>query len=68
MHLASTNKTARRPHRFTDMQEQVKGTALVVPSLSSENRDYLPVDLVPNGVIIGSKAFALYGAPLRLCP
>ena len=35
-----------------------------MPRVSSENRDYLPVDLVTGDRIIGDRNFALYDAPL----
>nr|WP_017304911.1 type IIL restriction-modification enzyme MmeI [Spirulina subsalsa] len=40
------------------------GNALVVPRVSSENREFLPVGLVQGGTIIGDRNFALYDAPL----
>ena len=36
----------------------------MVPRVSSENRDYLPVGVLPTGYIIGDRNFALYDAPL----
>jgi hypothetical protein len=38
--------------------------AIVVPRVSSENRDYLPVDLMRGGPIIGDKCYALYDVPI----
>jgi hypothetical protein len=35
-----------------------------VPAVSSENRPYLPVGLLPSDAIIYAKAFAIYDAPL----
>jgi hypothetical protein len=36
----------------------------VVGGASSENRDYLPVDLLPKGYIVSNLAFGLFDAPL----
>lgn len=37
---------------------------MIVPSVSSESRPYLPVGLLPPGTIVSNLAFALYDAPL----
>ena len=60
-------KTARdiadRPHQF---QRMLRGTlsTLIVPSVSSESREYLPVGLIDNRSVVSNLAFALYDAPL----
>jgi hypothetical protein len=41
-----------------------KSEMLVIPVVSSENRDYLPVALLRNDSVISNKCFALYDAPL----
>ena len=41
-----------------------KEAAIVVPRVSSENREYLPVDVAAADCIIGDRNFALYDAPL----
>ena len=42
----STRAFAKLPHRFVQIAGTATKTAIVVPRVSSENRDYLPVDLV----------------------
>lgn len=37
---------------------------MIVPSVSSESRDYLPVGYMPTGTIVSNLALALYDAPL----
>lgn len=37
---------------------------VVIPRVSSENRDYLPVGLLPSSSVVGDRNFALYDAPL----
>lgn len=56
-------KLALTPYRFRDQYEAVSNL-LVVPIVSSENRQFLPIGLVNVQSIVHNKAFALYDAPL----
>lgn len=56
-------KLVDTPYRFRD-QYEAKNNLLVVPIVSSENRNYLPVDSYKSEAIVHNKAFALYDAPL----
>lgn len=60
----STRGFAEMPHRFVQIAGTAQQSAIVVPRVSSENREYLPVDLVSSECIIGDRNFALYDAPL----
>jgi hypothetical protein len=60
----STREYASSPHRFVQIAGTSKNNAIVIPRVSSENREYLPVDLVTKKAIIGDRNFALYDAPL----
>jgi hypothetical protein len=60
---AVSNGMVKRPHQFREMNEP-KSEMLVIPVVSSENRDYLPVALLGNDSVISNKCFALYDAPL----
>ena len=60
----STRDFASRPHRFVQIAGRAKETSIVVPRVSSENREYLPVGYMASGMIVSSEAFALYDAPL----
>lgn len=60
----STRAFAESPHRFVQIAGKAKKSAIVVPRVSSENREYLPVDVVTADCIIGDRNFALYDAPL----
>ncbi len=55
-------KLAHRPHRFKQVFH-AKERSILVPSVSSENRPYLPVDRVSADVIVSNLSFALYDAP-----
>ncbi len=61
---ASTRDFADLPHRFVQIAGQSEATAIVVPRVSSENRDFLPVDYLTNAYVIGDRNFALYDAPI----
>lgn len=68
MRLASsklpTQRGAQWPHRFDERRQRGDEAIIVVAAVSSENRDYLPCGLLPQGTIISNLAFALYDAPL----
>jgi len=57
------NKMAARAHQMREMNIGRMHT-IVVARVSSENRDYLPVGLMPSETIISDSNFALYDAPL----
>ena len=59
-----TKQAASTPHKFGEIRHQSSKFTIVVPRVSSENRDFLPVGLVRGGTIIGDRNFALYDAPL----
>lgn len=65
MRLASkdsgANKLADFPHQFRDFRYHEE--TLVIPSVSSENRDYIPIGYVEKGSVITNLAFAIFGAP-----
>lgn len=67
MRLASTDKSARematRSHQMREMNFGRTQT-IVMPSVSSESRPYLPVGLIDKRSTVTNLAFALYDAPL----
>ena len=60
----STQDFASMPYRFVQIAGRTENNAIVVPRVSSENRDYLPVDYLTSNFVIGDRNFALYDAPL----
>ena len=60
---AVSNGMVKRPHQFREMNNG-KETTLAIPVVSSENRDYLPIDLLSNRAVLSNKCFALFDAPL----
>lgn len=59
-----TRDTAARPHAFQQVRQIGNEVPIVVPRVSSENRDFLPTALMEAGTILSDKCFALYDAPL----
>ncbi|MDB4450853.1 N-6 DNA methylase [Pseudomonadales bacterium] len=57
---SSTRVHAETPHRFVQISAKDGDRAIVIPRVSSENRAYLPVDLIKQGPVIGDKCFAIY--------
>jgi hypothetical protein len=51
------------PHKFA-FRSNRDSVAIVIPAISSENRDYLPCGWVSADIILSNKCFALYDAPL----
>lgn len=60
----ATQKGADWPHRFEEVKQSGNERVIIVPKVSSEGREYLPVGLLTAGSIITDLAFALYDAPL----
>ena len=61
---AETRPAAKFPYRFRQIQSIALQHTLIMPQVSSERRDYLPIGLLDNGSIVSNLAFALYDAPL----
>jgi len=68
MRLESTKQAtvdaAQTPHKFGELRQSGSEKVIVVPSVSSESRDYLPCGYSAPGTIVSNLAFALYDAPL----
>ncbi|MDE1557204.1 lactate dehydrogenase [Comamonas aquatica] len=60
---AVSNGMVRRPHQFREMRS-CESYFFAIPVVSSENRSYLPIDLLDAESVISNKCFALYDAPL----
>ena len=57
------NKMASRAHQMREMNIGSQHT-IIIPCVSSENREYLPVGLLDNRSTVSNLTFALYDAPL----
>ena len=60
----STRPFSKVPHRFRQIQAVGIKQSIIIPSVSSERREYLPVALLGERTIVSNLAFALYDAPL----
>jgi hypothetical protein len=60
---AYAQSLAARSHQFKTPRLATE-SVIVTPRVSSEDRPYLPVDLLSNRSVIGDRNFALYDAPL----
>jgi hypothetical protein len=61
---SSTRDFARKPYRFVQIAGTAAQSAIVVATVSSESREYLPAEFVTANTIVSNLAFALYDAPL----
>ena len=61
---ARTREGAAWPYRFDERRQRGDECIIVVPSLSSERRPYLPVGYLPAGTILTNLAFGLFNVPL----
>ncbi|MDY4510550.1 DNA methyltransferase [Streptococcus hyovaginalis] len=61
----SAQKLAKRPWSFRDTNE-TDSHSILVPRVSSESRDYVPMGFVGDDTIISDSAMAVYNAPVYL--
>ena len=59
-----TREMVAKPHKFGEIRDNSYKQAIVIPRVSSENREYLPVDILTKGEIISDRNFAIYDGPL----
>jgi hypothetical protein len=60
----ATKVGAQWPHKFEEVKQTGAERVIIIPKVSSETREFLPVGLLPPGSIVTDLAFALYDAPL----
>lgn len=58
---AATNKLAEMPWRFGEVRYK-NSEAILIPAVSSERREYIPIGYVDKDTIISNSAFAIYDA------
>ena len=58
-------KLAERPHQFREFIEEMTET-IIVPRVSSESREYIPMGFLDENTVISDSAFAIYDAQLWL--
>lgn len=55
---------AERPHQFREHPDDDE--KIIIPSVSSENREYIPIGYLNPEDVISNSAFAIYNAPIWL--
>ena len=60
----SGQKLAQRAHQFREHPDL--NECIIIPRVSSERREYIPIGFLDAGVVISDSAFAIYEAPLWL--
>lgn len=61
----ATKVLASKPYSFGEVRN--KDTAkIIIPSVSSERREYIPIGFLDKNAIISNAAFAIYNAPIWL--
>ncbi|HCY42140.1 MAG TPA: SAM-dependent methyltransferase, partial [Prolixibacteraceae bacterium] len=58
-------KLAERPYQFREFIE-LSNDSIIVPAVSSESREYIPIGFLDADTIISNSAFAIYDAQLWL--
>lgn len=58
---AATKLLAEVPYRFGEVRH-LEGTSFIVPKVSSERREYIPVGVLHGDTVISDLAFAIYNA------
>ncbi|MFZ5617651.1 MAG: class I SAM-dependent DNA methyltransferase [Pseudomonadota bacterium] len=61
----SANQMAHRAHQFREMRHSQNYT-IVLPRITSENREFLPVGIIDSDGVVSSQSFALYDEPIWL--
>ena len=60
----ATQSAVSSPHLFFECRQTGSEEIIAIPAISSENREYLPVGLLPAGTIITGKMYGIFDAPL----
>jgi type I restriction-modification system DNA methylase subunit len=56
-----TQKLAQFPYKFGEIRHQ-DTNSLIIPSVSSERRDYIPIGFLDNTWVVSNSAFVVYNA------
>ena len=58
----ATQKLAAAPHLFGERRQPTTGNYLLIPRVSSENRQYIPIGFLSSNTVCGDAAFNLINA------
>jgi hypothetical protein len=56
---SSSRKLAQRPHQFRD-RRRPKKTQIIIPSATSERREYIPMDFLNHDIIVSNLAHVIF--------
>lgn len=62
---AATNALSGVPHKFAEIRNQ-DTAKIIIPRVSSERRNYIPMGYLSKDVIVSDSALAVYNAPIWL--
>ncbi len=63
---APTRAGAHQPHKFEERRQVGNENIIALPRITSENRDYMPASVLPEGTIVSSQLFAFYNEKIFL--
>lgn len=55
----SANNIANRPHQYRDTKETLN-TSIIIPTVSSERREYIPIGFINSDVIVSNRNHIIY--------
>jgi hypothetical protein len=55
----ATRKLSSFPHKFAEIRHK-QGNSIIIPSVSSERRDYIPIGFLDDSSVISNLALAIY--------
>lgn len=61
-----TRTAANIPWKPTEIRYKPDVSAIILPSITSENRTYIPMGYLPENIVVTNRAFVIYDAPLWL--
>lgn len=61
----ATRKLAAFPYKFGEIRYK-ESECIIIPAVSSERLEYIPIGYLKAGVVVSNSAFAVYDAPLWL--
>jgi hypothetical protein len=62
---AATNELAEKPWAFGEVRHK-DSNSIIIPRVSSESRQYIPMGFLDPGIVVSDSAFAIYDAPIWL--
>ena len=61
----ATNKLAKFPYKFGEIRYKAT-PSIIIPEVSSQRREYIPIGYIGSDVVVSNKAFAIYDAELSV--